>query len=318
MIIKAKPEDFIVEEVQELNFLDQGRYACFKLKKKNWTTYEAINLIASKLRIPSKLIGFAGNKDKRAITTQYITIKSSLAEKLEKLKLKDITLEFVGYLKRPITLGMLKGNGFKIKIRNYNKLRRVDFFVNYFGEQRFEGQTHKIGKFILKRNFKEACELINKRVIKQYLSKYPNDYVGALQQLDKRELRFYISAYQSYLWNKYAKLLVEKECCQKFYANDYVFCLEKISNRKIPFITFDLELKEFPAYQKILKEEKVTQEEFVIKAIPDITPLGDKRDFIVEVKDFKANASGKNVILQFELPKGSYATVLIKKYINLP
>src|SRR3989344_5751746 len=129
MKIKEKPEDFIVEEVINLN-KGGGDYSYLRLTKKNWNTLDILNKISIILKIPRKYIGFAGNKDRRAITTQYISVYKVTKEKLEKLNITDANLEFLGYGKTPITLGSLLGNRFKIKLDSPIKKRiRLDYTV---------------------------------------------------------------------------------------------------------------------------------------------------------------------------------------------
>ena len=59
-LIKQKPEDFVVEEITNVQPQQKGSYTLWWMKKKNLTTIEAITQIANKLGINPKLIGFAG------------------------------------------------------------------------------------------------------------------------------------------------------------------------------------------------------------------------------------------------------------------
>ena len=95
--IKQKPEDFIVEEITGIKPKESGRYIYYKLKKTNYTVLRALEHIAARLNIPLKKIGFAGTKDKAAVTTQYISFDSVKKERIDNIELKDIKLEFFGY-----------------------------------------------------------------------------------------------------------------------------------------------------------------------------------------------------------------------------
>ena len=134
--IKQLPEDFVVKEISNVKLVDKGEYAIFRLKKKNYTTERAVQQIANALHINRKRVGYAGNKDRIAITEQNISIKYIKKDRVEKLNLKDIKLKFIGYSKEPISLGDLEGNSFEIIVRNITKspicLKRI---INYFGEQ---------------------------------------------------------------------------------------------------------------------------------------------------------------------------------------
>ncbi|MBO8174970.1 MAG: tRNA pseudouridine(13) synthase TruD [Thermococcus sp.] len=173
--IKQRPEDFIVVEVVPKRLISSGSCLIYKLKKKNWETMAAIKEIAKRIGIHYKEIGFAGTKDRHAFTVQYISICDiALKEKLDSLKIQDIKLEFVGYGK-PLKLGMLVGNKFRIIIREPNlpieeafertkeiiaELKSKGGFPNYFGYQRFGERrvvNHEIGKLLLKGQFEEAA-----------------------------------------------------------------------------------------------------------------------------------------------------------------
>ena len=69
------------------------------------------------MNIGQKSIGFAGTKDKRAITTQHFSIKASV-DKLSKIDLENIEVDFLHSSIKPIRLGNLVGNKFRIKITN--------------------------------------------------------------------------------------------------------------------------------------------------------------------------------------------------------
>src|SRR3989338_4453907 len=119
--IKQIPEDFIVRETSDTKFKDSGEYSYFLLKKKNYNTLSAIQKIADALKINAKNIGFAGNKDKNAVTEQLISIKNG-NENIENLRIKDIELKYLGKGNEEIYLGSLKGNDFVITIRNLTKM----------------------------------------------------------------------------------------------------------------------------------------------------------------------------------------------------
>ena len=119
--IKFKPEDFLVEEIPCREFKEKGRYLILKMAKKNYNTEDAVQQISKKLKIPRKNIGYAGTKDRKAITKQYISIQQASKERIQGLEIKDINLEFIGYSEAPLSLGELEGNKFTITIRNIDK-----------------------------------------------------------------------------------------------------------------------------------------------------------------------------------------------------
>ena len=95
-MIKDSPEDFVVDEVTNIKPKKSGDQVYVLLTKTNWTTQRAINAIARALRITKRRIGFAGTKDKRAVTSQVISIFKKTKEDIEKLKLADMELKEIG------------------------------------------------------------------------------------------------------------------------------------------------------------------------------------------------------------------------------
>jgi len=323
--IKQIPEDFIVDEIINIKQQKEGDYIYLILKKKDYTTNDAIQRIADKLKLNTKNIGFAGNKDRKAITTQLISFYKVSKETLENLNLKDIELKFFGYGKAPISLGELKGNKFKITVRNLinkeikslkSKVNKTILVPNLFGEQRFSNNNAEIGKSIIKKDFKKAVALILKNngysenKVSDAISEKTTDYIGALRKINKKILKLYIHAYQSEIFNK----TIEK--------------YKGKSHQKIPVIGFGTELENYDnelqkIIKKLMEKEKITFRDFIIKQIPELSSNGDDRDLFVEVKDLnykiendETNKGKKKIILDFSLNKGCYATVVVDYLFN--
>ena len=325
-ILKQTPEDFIVIEENDFNLCD-GKYSLIKLKKTNYDTIKALGVIANILHKPLKTIGFAGNKDKYAVTEQFITIENITKEKIESLVLKDIELTYIGQIKNRINLGDLKNNKFIITIRNLDsdfKLKTNDpkLIPNYFGEQRFSENNSGVGKFIIKNDFKSAVELILKgsgqaeEEIKEHLDENPNDYIGAFQKLPFKVQKLYVHAYQSDLWNQAVKTYLESH--------------PKTDNIEIPIFGFETEFDNDDIediYDEILDKEDISQRDFIIRSIPNLTTEGTSRSIFMEVSEFSVskleidelnteNKDKKKIRLEFKLNKGCYATTLIEYLFN--
>jgi tRNA pseudouridine13 synthase len=306
MQIKAVPEDFIVKEVIDLK-TNSGDYSYYTLKKRNYTTIKAVSFIAEKLGINVKNIGFAGMKDKNAVTEQAVSI---FRGPKKDFKFNDIELKFIGIGKERINLGENKGNYFEIVVRNIEKAPKTKkFIINCFDEQRFSKNNAEIGKAIVKGDFKDACDLLeNEKEAADHLKTNPGDYVGALRKINKRILRLFIHAYQAYIWNKAAEEYLKKN---------------KASKIKIPIVGFGAELEGEigEIINKILKDEKISQRDFIIRQIPEISSEGNERDLIAEISGLEIgkleadelNKGKKKVKLKFFLQKGSYATAVIKQ-----
>mgnify|MGYP003297413112 FL=1 len=80
--LRKKSEDFNVEEVISIpgrshwiwmQESSNGKHQIVKIKANNWDTHVLVKELSRKLNIGQKSIGFAGTKDKRAITTQHFS-----------------------------------------------------------------------------------------------------------------------------------------------------------------------------------------------------------------------------------------------------
>jgi len=145
------------------------------MEKFNLDTHDAVRRLTRFLRTSKKRVGFAGMKDKRAITSQKISIYKPDYNLLKKFDSRYLDLRDAEWADERIGLGDLKGNEFEITIRNVDLEKKEiekrikgcfkemeNGIANYFGEQRFGGSrniTHLVGKELLKGSFKEAVML---------------------------------------------------------------------------------------------------------------------------------------------------------------
>jgi tRNA pseudouridine13 synthase len=169
--LRETPEDFVVEEIPDTTgYQDTGSYLICRLTKTNWDQQRAIKEIAGRLGISHQRIGFAGTKDKRAVTTQYISIYHLQAEEISALRIPDMVIEPVAQSSQQIGLGKLKGNRFTIGLSDYEPGSCDQLSVaeclsaglpNYFGYQRFgvlRPVTHLTGLDMLKGDYKKAVQ----------------------------------------------------------------------------------------------------------------------------------------------------------------
>jgi len=333
--IKQIPEDFIVEEITDLKTSENGCCGYFILEKIEWGTLDAIEKIARAVGINSNRLGFAGNKDKRAITKQFISIgefNDWLRKGLEGLKIKGIGLRFLGCGDKRICLGDLSGNKFEIVVRNLDKdfkIGNINFIENYFDEQRFgiNGKNCDVGRAIVKWEYGKACELLG---LLNEGECFRKNYLQLLGKLGTRRLRFYIHAYQSYLWNCVLSEILSKSKNSRF-TIDYIlggFVFLKgnmptnLKGLEIPLINFDskLEGEVGGIYKKLMKIESIKQEDFVFRSMPELVSEGVSRKAVVNVANFQCrfgsdelNKGKYKSILEFSLPAGSYASIVVKK-----
>lgn len=153
------------------------KYLHFVLSKANLDQTIALSVIGRRLKIKVQNFNFAGTKDKRGNTSQWVSVKNIYAHQLKNIpNLRGFWMGNYIYKDYPLTLGMLNGNNFQIALRGVScsdeeveyaltKLKECGF-VNYFGLQRFgnnrECPTHEVGKQLIKGAYGQAVELILK------------------------------------------------------------------------------------------------------------------------------------------------------------
>ncbi|MHC4963097.1 MAG: tRNA pseudouridine(13) synthase TruD [Planctomycetota bacterium] len=174
--IKTIPADFRVEEIPQYEFCGEGTHVYAFVQKKSMSTQDMLNLVARSVGVRTLDVGYAGRKDARAITRQWISIEhidpATLSE-LESPKLK--VLEVTRHTNK-LKVGHLKGNRFCIRLRNLNRpvqeavpiateimeILSAKGVPNYFGPQRFgyRGDSHLLGSAVIKKNTRAFFDIL--------------------------------------------------------------------------------------------------------------------------------------------------------------
>ncbi|MHC1602525.1 MAG: tRNA pseudouridine(13) synthase TruD [Methermicoccaceae archaeon] len=172
--LKQTCEDFVVRELYEPHTADEGRYLLVEVEKTNWDTHMVAKEIAKRLHVSQRRVGFAGTKDKRARTSQLMSIYGLKWEDVQHIKIRDVQLSFVGYSQRDVHIGQLTGNAFSINLRDVSiekeeceerisaitqELEALGGAPNFFGQQRFgtvRPITHEVGRLLLDGDVKGA------------------------------------------------------------------------------------------------------------------------------------------------------------------
>src|SRR2546428_4705662 len=115
---KASADDFIVEEVSSPPPKSAGGpYAIATIRVRNWETNRLVREFARALHISRPRIGFAGTKDKRALTTRLFSFENVPVETLSALRMKDLEVLDAYPSDRPLEIGDLTGNRFRVLVR---------------------------------------------------------------------------------------------------------------------------------------------------------------------------------------------------------
>ncbi|HAT1571714.1 TPA: tRNA pseudouridine(13) synthase TruD [Kluyvera cryocrescens] len=147
-LLKANPEDFLV--VEDLGFEPdgEGEHILVRILKNGCNTRFVADALAKFLKIHAREVSFAGQKDKHAVTEQWLCARVPGKEMpdLTQFQLEGCqVLEYARH-KRKLRLGALKGNQFTLVLREVKGRDDVEARLqaivergvpNYFGAQRF-------------------------------------------------------------------------------------------------------------------------------------------------------------------------------------
>ncbi len=166
-MIRSTPEDFRVDEVPAYQPTGKGEHGYLWIEKRGLTSPELIHRIVRNLGVPSKEIGLAGQKDRHAVTRQFVSIPKRFAEHAAKLNDDNIKVLLVTAHPNKLKTGHLRGNKFCLVLRSssgeftaeeahsvHERLQTLaaDGIPNYFGTQRFghHGNTMVDGLHLMK------------------------------------------------------------------------------------------------------------------------------------------------------------------------
>jgi tRNA pseudouridine13 synthase len=176
--LRVRAEDFIVdEEGPEPPRDEKGRAVAVRVRLVNWEHNHFIRDACRRLHLPRRNVGFAGTKDKRAVTTQWLTFfaempEAALVERLSSMPRVEVLAHH--RTAKSLHLGQHLGNRFRILVRDVpgnaedvranlgatlDEIRAAGGFPNFFGIQRFGAVrpvTHHVGRALLTGDLEEA------------------------------------------------------------------------------------------------------------------------------------------------------------------
>ena len=317
--IKERVEDFIVEEIPLYQFSDQGGFTFLLVEKTDLSSLDLVKVIREYLDLKDYEVGVAGWKDKRAITRQWISLPR---EKTSEDRLAALTDKGIKILQKrchsnKLRIGHLLGNRFSVLIRQADlqaenraasiiQHLQIHGLPNFYGGQRFGagGDNPQKGLALL-------------------LGKY------RLRSVRKRKLL--ISAYSSLLFNLTLKDRIEQDLFTRLLAGD----IAKKHDTGGLFLVSDaakeqpradrLEISATgPIWGKKMRragDEAGALEERILTSqglTPDVfhKQPGSRRSLRVVLREFTMQSELEGLRLEFFLPKGSYATVLLDEIMK--
>jgi tRNA pseudouridine13 synthase len=149
-VVRARPEDFEVEEVPAYTPAGHGDHVFAWIEKRGVTTPDAADAIARAIGANPRDVGWAGMKDRHAVTRQWLSLPPPTSpEQVRALQLDNITILDAARHPHKLRTGHLHGNRFVLTIRDaapdaaaraekiLARLSQPPGAPNWYGEQRF-------------------------------------------------------------------------------------------------------------------------------------------------------------------------------------
>ena len=175
-VIKARPEDFFVEELPLYEPSGSGTHIYAQIEKKGIGTREALDRIARVLNVSRRDIGLAGLKDAQAVARQWISVEHVSPEQVEQVSLREVRVLKTTRHTNKLKPGHLAGNRFVVRLRKLamplpqaaEVAQEVLSILsrrgvpNYFGPQRFGNHqdNHLLGKAVAKNDMAAFADLL--------------------------------------------------------------------------------------------------------------------------------------------------------------
>ena len=210
--IRSSHEDFLVDEELPFETDGEGDHALVRIKKRGSNTEWVARQFIRHAGVRHQDVGYAGLKDRNAVTTQWFSIDLSGRPEPDwtALETNELKVLEVHRHRRKLRRGVLRGNLFQLTLRNLEgdvdvlkeKLQKIrDAGVpNYFGEQRF-------GRIINDTygNLQQADQLFS----------------GALKRRPNRHQQgLYYSSARSWIFNCVLSERIHQSCWNKAVSGD--------------------------------------------------------------------------------------------------
>ncbi len=324
-VIRSCPEDFQVDEVLNFAFDGEGEHLLVHVRKRHQNTADIAQKLARHAGVKVRDIGYAGLKDRNAVTTQWFSVwlPGKPDPDWSAFENDDLQILSSHRHRRKLQRGALQGNRFVIVLRDIEFSGIADQQTleqqlaviqkqgvpNYFGEQRF-GRGGK--------NLSEAAAMFNGRRVKA------------------RHLRsLYLSSARSFLFNEVLAARITAGNWRQVLPGEVLMLAGSRSFFVADELNEEIEQRlmngdvlpsgplwgrgELASQQdaEVLEQNTLAGQAVYREGLETAGLKQERRALRLAVADFQWQwlPEGKNLQLCFELPSGCYATSVLRELI---
>jgi tRNA pseudouridine13 synthase len=318
--IRTEPEDFRVEELPLYPPSGEGEHTFVHVEKRLVTTEEVAALLARAAGVSARDVGYAGRKDRLAVATQWLSVPRLDPQRALNLSFDGVRVLDAALHGHKLRTGQLRGNRFEIAVRGVDaetreaararlaEIGRVGM-ANFFGSQRFgrAGRNVEMGARLLR---------------------------GEIVSKDRRKARFAISALQSAVFNDVLDARptgigeLEFGDVAVLHGSGGQFLIEDVEREQPRAAAFEISPTGpifgsrviEPAGEVALREKAALELRGIclteLRPPRGIRLRGARRALRIRPDNARMRDFSGGFWLDFELPPGSYATVLIRAVLG--
>jgi len=326
-VLRASPEDFKVDEILGFAASGEGPHALLTVRKRGANTEWVARELARAAGCKPFEVGFAGLKDRNAVTTQAYTVPRGKRAAAEFLGLKGEGYEVIESAahQRKLPRGALEGNRFEIVVRELDCDRqrvaeRVQAIArggvpNYFGPQRFGRDAGNLAQ-VLQASARLA------------------EGAGRSGRRGNSDQGFMLSAARSVVFNAVLAERVSLESWNRLLPGDVANLDGRGSVFAVPALDADLERRcdeldlhptaPLPGGGASLATGVVLElEERIAAGFPEALAViqaermnSERRALRLRVRDLEHDYTEGVLRLRFALSSGSFATAVLREIIE--
>ena len=304
-IIRSVPEDFQVVEKLGWDFSGDGEHDYLWIEKIGANTEWLARQLARHAGVPVKDVGYAGLKDRHAVTRQWFSVPRWNEPDWSALEVEGVEILDVQRHAKKLRRGAHRGNAFVIVLRGKNLAEHVeaveqrvqtirDFGVpNYFGEQRF-GRAGT-----------------NLRLADEWAS-------GKRMPRHSRSLA--ISTVRSFLFNEYLDTRVRDGTWNMLLPGDIASLDGSGSVFDVDVVDAELERRcremDIHPSGELAGQGSVGKPEKWIAALKKSRITTARRSLRLKVINLSVTVLDETVSLTFSLGRGSFATSVLREFAS--
>jgi len=317
--LRQQPEDFQVCEIPLIEPAGEGSHLWLEVRKRNANTNWVAGQLAEAAGAARRDVGFAGMKDRRAVTTQWFSVNLQEATNPDHAswQIPDVAILKALRHGRKLQRGTLRGNRFRIVVTGLGgdleglppRLQAIasDGFPNYVGEQRFGHGG---------RNVERSLRWLDR---------------GGRVSREQRSI--YLSALRSFLFNQVLQERVRGDSWNRLLDGELAQLDGKraLFSCSLPDAELDRRCAGFDIHPTgplpgrgglrpersaaAVEDAALVDSSSWVAALERFGVEADRRSLRAQAPDLSWNLGDAELLLEFTLPPGAYATALLRELV---